>query len=170
MNHKKAGDVVNIKQAYLGMIKAFPGGWDAMAGALGFSRDALENRIYERKGQDLHVQTALQMQSFSGTSLFAEAVAAASGGTFLKLPEVGEVDNEDISTKFHELYAELGELSVEFQKATKDGEVDKREKERINEVVDRMHKTMDELRTLTFRVYCHETKAATLAKRGGNHG
>ena len=33
------------------MIRAFPVGWDAMAGALGMSRDALENRIYERKGQ-----------------------------------------------------------------------------------------------------------------------
>ena len=111
------------------------GGWDAMAAALGFSRDGLENRIYERKGQDLHVQTALQMQSFSGTTLFAQAVATAAGGTFLQLPEVGEVCNEDISTKFHELYAELGELSIEFQAATKDGEIDKRERERINEVV-----------------------------------
>lgn len=161
---------MNIKQAYLGMIKAFPGGWDAMSAALGFSRDGLENRIYERKGQDLHVQTALQMQLFSGTTLFAQAVATAAGGTFLQLPDVGEVCNEDISTKFHELYAELGELSIEFQSATKDGEVDKRERERINEIVDRMHKTMDELRTLTFRVYCHDTAAAVRERKGAQHG
>lgn len=161
---------MNVKQAYLGMIKAFPGGWDAMAAALGFSRDGLENRIYERKGQDLHVQTALQMQSFSGTTLFAQAVATAAGGTFLKLPEVGEVCNEDISAKFHELYAELGELSIEFQAATKDGEVDKRERERLNAIVDRMHKTMDELRTLTFRVYCHDTAAAVRERKERQHG
>jgi len=160
---------VNIKQAYLGMIKAFPGGWDAMAAALGFTRDALENRIYERKGQDLHVQTALQMQSFSGTHLFAEAIATAAGGTFVKLPIVDAVDNEDISVKFHELYAELGELSVEFTTITKAGEIDKREQERVNSIVDRMHKTMDELRVLTFNVYCHETKRMTLA-RGVKHG
>ena len=149
---------MNIKQAYLGMIKAFPGGWDAMAAALGFTRDALENRIYERKGQDLHVQTALQMQSFSGTDLFAEAIATAAGGTFVKLPIVDAVDNEDISVKFHELYAELGELSVEFTEITKKGEIDKRDQQLLNNIVGRMHKTMDELRVLTFNVYCHDTK------------
>ena len=148
------------------MIKAFPGGWDSMSAALGFTRDALENRIYERKGQDLHVQTALQMQSFSGTALFAEAIATAAGGTFVKLPVVDSLDNEDISMKFHELYAELGELSVEFASVTKVGEIDKREQERINSIVDRMHRTMDELRALTFNVYCHETKRSLDRARG----
>ena len=108
------------------------------------------------------------MQLFSGTALFAEAIATAAGGTFVKLPIVDAVDNEDISVKFHELYAELGELSVEFTTITKAGEVDKREQERVNGIVDRMHKTMDELRVLTFNVYCHETKNAMLA-RGAKH-
>jgi len=162
---------VNIRQSYLGMIKSFSGGWDAISAALGMSRDALENRIYERKGQDLGVQTALQMQAFSGTAMFAEAVAAVSGGTFLKLPSVDHIDNDSISDKFHELYEELGELSLEFREATKDGEVNAREKERINAIVDRMHQTMDELRALTFRVYCRDTKAASVAKAAGaRHG
>ena len=56
-----------MRKAYLSMIRAFPGGWDAMAGALGMSRDALENRIYERKGQSVLVETALQMQQFSSS-------------------------------------------------------------------------------------------------------
>ncbi|MFZ6871142.1 YmfL family putative regulatory protein [Undibacterium sp. Di27W] len=158
---------MNLRQAYLAMIRAYEGGWDGMSAVLGMSHDGLENRIYERKGQGLHVQTAIQMQKFARTTHFAEAVATASGGTFVQLPSLDHIDNESIADKFHELYAELGELSVEFQKATKDGEVDNKERECINCVVDRMHRTMDELRALTFKFYCHETAAKSGGRKHG---
>lgn len=144
---------MEIRQAYLAMIKAFPGGWDAMVGALGAtSRDALENRIYERKGQGVLVETALQMQKFSSTTCFAEAVAAASGGTFVKLPEA-EVHNEDLTKKFNELYAELGKFSRDFNEATADDVIDRREELLLAADVDEMHKTLSELLGLVLRVY-----------------
>lgn len=154
---------MNLRQAYLGMIKAFPGGWDAISGALGMTKDALENRIYERKGQDVPVQVALQMQAFSGTTLFAEAVCAQAGGTFVKLPDVDHITDEEISEKFHDLFEELGRLSSEFRESTKDGEINSRERDRFNALVDEMHKTMDELRAITFKVYCRDTKIDSLA-------
>lgn len=144
-----------------------PGGWDAMAGALSVKRDSLENRIYERKGMDMHVQTAMQMQEFSRTTQFAEAVAALSGGTFVKLPCVDEIGNEAITDKFHEIFEQLGVLSTEFREATKDGEINSRERDRLNLIIDDMHRTMDVLRALSFKVYCHETKSG---KEGCNHG
>lgn len=149
------------------MIKAFPGGWDAISGALGMSCNALENRIYERKGQDLNVQTALQMQSFSGTTHFAEAVAVLTGGTFVKLPCVEHIDNEEISEKFHEAFEEMGRLSTEFRGAIKDGEVDSKEQILLNSIVDNLHRNVDTILALTFKVYCRETKATSLAKAGG---
>lgn len=148
---------MNLRNCYLSMIRAYQGGWDAMAAALGYSRDALENRIYERRGQRLHVEDALQMQAFCGQPLLAEAIATISGGTFVRLPCVASVGNDEISDKFHDLFEELGQLSKEFREATKDGEIDEGERELINDLVDRMHKTMDELRALTFKVYCKET-------------
>ncbi|MBC3811348.1 YmfL family putative regulatory protein [Undibacterium aquatile] len=161
---------MNLRQAYISMIRAFPGGWDAMCGALGMSRDQLENRIYERRGQELGAETALLMQEFSGTKLFAESVASASSGRFMHLPDLGDIYDEDISLKFHELYAELGALSVQFQAAIKDGKIDKRERENLNAIVDRMHRIMDELRALTFRVYCEETAASVRERKGQQHG
>lgn len=134
------------------MIKEFPGGWDAMAGALGMSRDALENRIYERKGQGVLVETALQMQKFSGTTHFAEAVAALSGGTFVKLPEI-EVENEDLLKKFNQLYAELGKFSSDFNLATADEQIDRREAALLRDDADKLHKVLSELVALTMRVY-----------------
>jgi hypothetical protein len=134
------------------MIKAFPGGWDALVGALGMSRDALENRIYERKGQGVLVETALQMQKFSSTTYFAEAVSAASGGTFVKLPDI-ELHNDDLMKKFNELYAELGKFSRDFNQATADEQIDRREEAILAADVDQMHKTLSELLGLVLRVY-----------------
>lgn len=149
---------MNLRQAYLKMIRAYQGGWDAMAGALGMSRDALENRIYERKGQGILVETALAMQSFSDGQSFAEAVASLSGGTFIKLPDVGQFGNEEITGKFHDLMEELGAMSREWRSMTKDGVLDDKELLMLNELTDRMHITMDMIRALTIRVYRPENE------------
>lgn len=150
---------MDIKQSYLAMIKAFPGGWDAMVGALGMSRDALENRIYERKGQGVLVETALQMQKFSDSTCFAEAVATASGGTFIKLPGDLSSDNEALQAKFQALYIELGQFSKDFSTATADDLIDRREKAVLEADVARVHKIMAELLALTFRIYTPQSAA-----------
>lgn len=147
---------MEIRQSYLAMIKGFSGGWDAMVGALGMSRDALENRIYERKGQGVLVETALQLQAFSGTTYFAEAVATASGGTFLKLPLDVATDNEPLLKKFNKLVAHLGTFSARFSEATADDEIDKREAADLTAIADEMHKTLAELLALSFRIYCRQ--------------
>lgn len=144
---------MEIKKSFLSMIRAFPGGWDAMAGALGMSRDALENRIYERKGQSVLVETALQMQEFSGTTHFAEAVAQASGGLFMKLPECHQ-DRDELLAKFNELYSELGDLSGKFREYVKDDEIDQRERLDLTDTGQKIHRTVEELLALTFQIYC----------------
>lgn len=144
---------MNLRQSYLSMIKAFPGGWDAMAGALGMSRDALENRVYERKGQGVTVETALQVQAFSQTTHFAEAVATASGGTFLKLPDDLSEGNELLMSKFQKLYARLGEFSKDFSAATADDLIDSREQAILEHDAAELHKTVAELLALTLRIY-----------------
>lgn len=151
---------MDVRRSYLEMIRAFPGGWDAMSAALGMTRAALENRIYERKGQSVHVETALQMQQFSGRSAFAEAVAANAGGVFLPLPDPGEVDSDELLAMFNTLYAELGELSGKFRDAVQDGEISKRERAELTEVGQEIHRTVQQLLSLSFRVYCRPDKAA----------
>lgn len=136
------------------MIKAMPGGWGAMCGALAMTRDAVENRVYERKGQGLLIETAMAMQSFSSTTLFAEAVATASGGVFVKLPEGVVADNDVLMLKFNELYAELGVLSAEFVAATADEVIDKDERRSLEAGAARVHKVLAELQKVMFQVYC----------------
>jgi len=135
------------------MIRAINGGWDTAAAMLGMSRDALENRIYERKGQGMRTDEDLQLQQFSGTTGFAEAVATLSGGTFIKLPEIGQIDNEAILAKMSELHIELGQWAATLAAATKDGEIDRREEMQLSAIMDEIHRTLDHIRALTFRLY-----------------
>ena len=135
------------------MIKAMSGGWGAMCGALAMSRDAVENRIYERKGQGLLVETAMQMQSFSGTTLFAEAIATGSGGVFVKLPGEIECINEEIDKKWRSLYIELGTLARNFEDSTADGVIDDREQKVLDAAEARVHRVLAELLALTRRVF-----------------
>jgi hypothetical protein len=144
---------VEIRESYLAMIRAMSGGWGAMCGALAMTRDAVENRVYERKGQGLLVETALAMQSFSQTTLFAEAVATASGGVFVKLPEVVELGNEELETKWRSLYKELGSFAHHFEDAIADGEIDKRERQILESDAARMHKIIEEMMALMLRVF-----------------
>ena len=145
---------MEIKKAYLAMIKEYPGGWDAMAAALGMTRDALENRIYERKGQSVLAETALQMQQFSTSTHFAEAVAQVSGGVFMKLPQHADHDRDELLAKFNELYSELGDLSGKVREYVKDDEIDRRERADLSDVGQHIHRTVEELLTLTFQIYC----------------
>lgn len=138
------------------MIRAFPGGWDSMSAALGYTRDALENRVYEKRGQTITVDTALQMQSFSGTSLFAEAVAVASGGTFVKVANEEEVGREDLLESFNKIYSEVGRLSSTFQCATEDGVVDPGEKAELERVANQIHAGVERLLAVTFALYCRQ--------------
>jgi hypothetical protein len=138
------------------MIKAFPGGWEGMAWAMGMSRSALENRIYERKGQALLVEHVIQMQHFSWTTLFAEEVAKDAGGFFMKMPEINDVDREDLLLKFNELYAELGELSTTFKASISDDEIDHDERNALTKTGSNIHRALEEMLALTFQIYCRQ--------------
>jgi hypothetical protein len=118
------------------------------------TESSMDNRVYERKGQEFTIRQALRLQQISGTTKFAEIIACESGGTFIKLPEGDEIDNESLLAKFNELYAEVGLLSAKFAEATKDGEIDSRERADLTAISDDMHRTMQELTGLMFRIYC----------------
>ncbi len=145
---------MELKKSYLAMIRAYPGGWDAMAAALGMNRSQLENRIYERKGQALLVETALQMQAFSGTTHFAEAVAQQAGGVFITLPApTGNHDRDDLLIKFNELHAEIGDLCRTFNEAVKDNEIDHVEREDLIAIKQRIQAKAAELLELALHVF-----------------
>lgn len=145
----------HLRRALLKMIGDHPEGWDGMVKDLDMrSRVALENRVYERQGQALSTRAALLMQSKSGTPALAELAAMEAGGVFLSLPSYEFLDKDDLLSKFNTLYTELGRLSSTFKLAIADEEVDKKEKMTLEEIVQNIHRTLQELLALTFLIYC----------------
>lgn len=145
---------MGLRKAYQAMCRAFPGGSEAMAAALGMSAASLQNRIYEVKGQVLHTEHALAMQTLSGRSDFAEAIARLSGGMFVLLPSLeDECDNQELLTKFTLILDQLGVLARTHAQAIADGVVDDHEKAELERIAHDAHRHIQELLQLTFRIY-----------------
>lgn len=145
---------MEIRAANIKLITSVKGSWETAAGYLAMTVNALRNRAYEVKGQVLTTEHSLALQELSGAKYFAQAVAAASGGTFVLLPEARENGNEEISQKFRDLYIELGTFSQHFSQATADDVIDHRERALLAADGQRMHQVLSELLALTFQIYC----------------
>lgn len=149
---------MSLKKAFQEMIKVH--GPSDTAALMEMSESSLDNRVYERQGQEFKVRQALRLQQVSKTTLFAEEIAEMSGGTFVKLPEPGAIDNESLLSKFNQLHTEIGRLSAEFAADTEDDEINDRERARLEAIGEKIHRATQELLGLTFKVYCKpEVKA-----------
>ncbi|MES2126672.1 MAG: YmfL family putative regulatory protein [Pseudomonadota bacterium] len=142
------------RSAVLKMIGEVNGGMTVAAAFLGMTPAALHNRAYLVKGQAVRTEHALALQALSGTTHFADEVALASGGIFVKLPDDLECADDMLQAKFHELYTRLGKFSERYAKATEDGEIDAVERVDLQKLAHAMHKTIGELLALSFRIYC----------------
>ncbi len=153
---------MDVRSAVLKMITAVNGSWSVAAAYLGMTENSLRNRAYETKGQSLTTSDQLSLQQLSGTTLFAEAIAAASGGTFVKLPESGEIENDSIQTMFNQNYADLGAMFATFTAAIADGEIDEKERAQLQAQGEQLHRKTETLLALMFSVYCRRTNTVKL--------
>jgi len=148
---------MELLKAYQEMIKVH--GWPGTAATLGMAKSALEARVYEIKGSGMRVDTALLIQAHAGTTHFAQAVAHATGGVYVDLPKAACAHDEDLEDKFHDLVSELGTLSKTYSAAKKDNEINASERADIEAKAQQMHKTLQELMSLMFHVYCRPAGA-----------
>ncbi len=142
-----------LRSTYVRMCQAFPGGTAAMAAALGYTVDALRNRIYERKGQCVNVDDALMMQDLSGTKLFANEIAQQSGGVFLEVIPPTTLERAEILTEFNQLVQSLGELSREYELSIRDGKINLDEKKALKQRAYVIHKQVERLLAISFAIY-----------------
>jgi hypothetical protein len=154
---------MELRQAKLEIIDAIPGGWDVAAAYLGMTTNALRNRVYEVKDQKLSDEKTLALQQLAKTSHYADAIARASGGVFVRLPDA-EFENEDLMRKFNQLYVLLGNFSRDFDGAlSNDGKIDKQEEAILERDVIGIQKSASELLALMVRVY-------GISQNGGANG
>jgi len=151
---------MGLRDAKLKMIAGITGSWEVAAAYLGMTVNALRNRAYEVKGQVLSEDHCLALQTLSGTTHYAEAIATASGGVFVKLPDDLSCENEVLMKKFNDLYTELGTFSRDFTEAIVDEKIDQREREVLEADAARLHKALAELAALMFRIYTPQAPGA----------
>ena len=147
-----------MRSVYIRMCRAFPGGTEAMAAAMGLTIDALKNRIYERKGQRVSVEEAMLMQEFSGTKFFADSVTRQSGGVFLEVIPPSVSERAELLTEFCRLTQELGELSKDYELSVRDGQIDPDEKAKLKQQAYRIHKQLEKILAISFAIYGVEDK------------
>lgn len=152
-------DTLSINGALLDMVNGFPGRRAAIAAMLGVDDTHLKNQLYQQKGMSVPTERALLIQEFTGRTDFAAAVAHQSGGVFVKLP-ADDLTDGDINEMFVECTRALGDLVREFQAATADGVVDKRELRRMEAVKSELCATAASVIQMTEKVFC---------KKVGNH-
>jgi hypothetical protein len=145
---------MNLRRAVLDMVNSVDGKWVVAAAHLGLTESSLKNRAYETKGQSLSTADALALQQLSGTTHFAEAIACASNGTFVALPQASEIENDSIHAVFNETYREIGRLFETFTAATEDGVIDRQERADLEALGVALHKRTEALLALMFAVYC----------------
>lgn len=139
-------------------IAALPGGYAEAAEWLDVTENALFNRLRVGGDQVLPMGWAMVLQMASKTYFVSEAVARSSGGVFVPLPDIEEVDNADINQRLLEAMEELGVYSQKVRTAIEDGVIDRREREEIDAELHRVIVKMQEHASLLFRVFCHPEK------------
>ncbi len=127
-----------------------------MATMLGLnSKTALENRIYQVRGQSISIEEAMLMQRFTERTDFAQAVAHESGGVFIPLPPIdaAALTGEDITDNFMAAYVELGEFTRQWRNATHDGKVCSAESTALWQKVRALTQRITAIAVLTDQIY-----------------
>lgn len=135
-------------------IKSYNGGWEAMASALGLpSVSALENRVYEKKGQELTFHQILMIEALSNTKFITEAMAARHNSVVIELPE-GDKDNIDLFVIQSELQSAVtGVCKTVADSVSDDGIIDQHEENIINNNKTKVHKAVEKFTHTAFMIF-----------------
>ena len=124
----------SLKEVVKAMCKAYPGGREAMAGALGMSVAQFNNNLYEKNGcRFFEVNELEAMEDISNTSLLADYFARRRGALLVDVPQLEDLDRVDLFTRAMRTAAARGQVDQIIQKALEDGVIEPHEAEEIHE-------------------------------------
>jgi AraC-like DNA-binding protein len=135
-NYQRKNKMVEqtLKEVVKAMCKAYPGGRQAMAGALGMSETQFNNNLYEKNGCRFFEVTELEaMEDISNTSFIADYFAKRRGALLVDVPSLEDLDRVDLFSRAMRTAAARGQVDQIIQKALEDGVIEKHEAEEILE-------------------------------------
>ncbi|TCL06862.1 hypothetical protein EZJ58_5159 [Sodalis ligni] len=160
-------------------ISELPGGYEEAPTWLGnkITNDSLFNRLRTNGDQLFPLGWAIVLQKAGGSHHVADAVARASGGVFVPLPDVEKVDNADINQRLLEAIEQITSYSQQIREAVEDGIIEPHERAIIDDELYRVIAKLQEHLTLVYLVFCPAEKvdapglqprASASANRGDN--
>lgn len=122
----------NLKEAVKAMCKAYRGGREAMAGALGMTVTQFNNNLYEKNGCRFFEVSELEaMEDISNTSLLADYFARRRGALLVDVPHTEELDRVDLFSRAMRTSAARGQVDQIIEQALEDGVIERHEAEEI---------------------------------------
>lgn len=170
-NHKKWRQLMQPKwyvTAVKNMITSLSGGYEEAvdwigrketSGDDGTTTSSLMNRLRDDGDQIFPLGWALLLQQAGGSHHIADAVARASGGVFVPLTEVDEVENADINQLLLEAIEQITKYSQQVRIAIEDGVVEPHERLAINDDLYLAISKLQEHATLVYRIFCAPEKS-----------
>jgi hypothetical protein len=140
-------------------ISSLPGGYAEAAEWLGVTENALFNRLRSDGDQIFPMGWAMVLQQASGVNYIADAVARHSGGVYVALPDIEEVDNADINQRLLEVVEQIGSYSQQIRTAIDDGVVEPHEKAAINDELYLAIAKLQAHATLVYQIFCAPEKS-----------
>ena len=99
------------------------------------------------------VDEFLAMQGIVGSTAFAEFVAQQSGGVFVPLPDVADVDNDELLTRQLELAEEVGTIARLMKESIRDGSINAGERSALYDEASKLFRMAHELVGVAVLVY-----------------
>lgn len=121
-----------LKEVVKAMCKAYPGGREAMAGALGMSITTFTNNLYEKNGCRFFEVSELEaMEDISNTSFLANYFAERRGSLLVDIPKMDELDRVDLFSRAMRTSAARGQVDQIIESALEDGVIEQEEADEI---------------------------------------
>ncbi|XUA20690.1 YmfL family putative regulatory protein [Citrobacter sp. OP27] len=122
------------KEVVKAMCKAYPGGREAMAGALGMTVTQFNNNLYEKNGcRFFEVNELEAMEDISNTSYLADYFAKRRGALLVEMPQMEELDRVDLFSRAMRTSAARGQVDQIIENALEDGVIEQYEAQEIRE-------------------------------------
>lgn len=140
-------------------ITDLPGGYAEAAEWLGVTENALFNRLRTDGDQIFPLGWVMVLQSAGGKNHIAHAVSRASGGTFVPMPEIEDLDYGDINQRLLEAIEQISAYSQQVREAIEDGVIEPHERSAIDGELYSAISKLQEHTSLVYRVFCAPEKS-----------
>lgn len=124
----------------------------------GTTHASLVNRLRDEGDQIFPLGWAMLLQQVDGSHCIAHAVARESGGVFIPLTDVGEIDNSDINQRLLEAIEQITRYSQQVRAAIEDGVIEPHERTAIDDDLYLAIAKLQEHASLVYRIFCEAEK------------